>query len=93
MLFAISHFLGFFSILAVEDLRCAQVFILVSTAGHVALFPLLYQPAGKSKLTIVMFTPVSIPLFITTELFIKVMLCFIYWAITYISLSYIIRYN
>lgn len=36
-----------FSILVIEEWRCARVFMLVSTAGHVALFPLLYQPAGE----------------------------------------------
>ena len=39
--------LFFSSLLAIEELSCARVFMLVSTAGHVALFPLLYQPAGK----------------------------------------------
>ncbi|XP_065884238.1 dolichyl pyrophosphate Glc1Man9GlcNAc2 alpha-1,3-glucosyltransferase-like isoform X2 [Dysidea avara] len=33
------------SILAVEDTKSARVFMLISTAGHIALFPLLYQPA------------------------------------------------
>lgn len=41
-------YIGFFlSILAIEELICARVFMLVSTAGHVALFPLLHQPAGE----------------------------------------------
>ena len=37
----------FLSILAIEELACARVFMLVSTAGHIALFPLLYQPTGE----------------------------------------------
>ena len=37
----------FLSVLAIEELACARVFMLVSTAGHIALFPLLYQPAGN----------------------------------------------
>ena len=30
-----------------EDTKSARVFMLISTAGHIALFPLLYQPAGE----------------------------------------------
>ena len=41
------HYILFPSILAIEEYNCARVFVLVSTAGHVALFPLLYKPAGK----------------------------------------------
>lgn len=37
----------FLSVLAIEGLTYARVFMLVSTAGHIALFPLLYQPAGE----------------------------------------------
>ena len=34
------------SLLAVEDEMWSCVFILVSFSGHIALFPLLYQPTG-----------------------------------------------
>lgn len=110
MCFSQLYAVFFLSMLAIDELRCARVFMLVSTAGHIALFPLLYQPAGKLFYVLCcetsMFTlfhnvnAISIEslectshyFFDWTELLIKVTLCFIYWAITYIGLSYIIRF-
>ena len=37
----------YFSLLAVVDRRAARVFLVLSTTGHLSLFPLLFQSQGK----------------------------------------------
>ena len=39
-----------YSLLALESGYYARIFVLLSTTGHVALFPLLFKPAGKLTL-------------------------------------------
>jgi len=39
-----------YSLLAVESGYYARIFVLLSMTGHVALFPLLFKPAGKFTL-------------------------------------------
>lgn len=36
-----------FSLMAIVDKRAARVFLVLSTTGHLSLFPLLFQSQGK----------------------------------------------